>query len=542
MSSLASLFQKISKPSPSEIDPEDSYHSIDAKVKQPKDGLEAETREIIQRTMGSSLLRNELELESSELQDPKYAARLVSVKDWTEVGDRQNPMGSDRSRDDSLSSKNLRRRRSQAELPNEDRERRSEEGDSGVEDEHEGSAGDEDLEEQRARFGQHPSSGSQSSTPESSSTSTSETRDRRKRSSDVPKPSVQPNPLQAQPQDHPSDLIQQLQVSVKADIAKGKAVKQQLATYDRILAIRIGLQKSLVATNKLTGLRLDGEVQPDGLEEKSRLAIENLLRISSKLGSLRAHLMESVDGQPPRKRRKDHVSDSEDGPSHQLAESVEDAEQLDKRLRPYLRTTIRKWSSKINSTISLNSKRFDPGSSKSQNVLDYLDQVWSSKLEREKLIERSRTIKPLPHHRSSTVIRDEDPHPCPRLFDDREFYLSLLKEVVETASRNQELTEDSMLQTRDYRSHRTHRENVDPKASKGRKIRYEVHDKLVSLMVPIQNELWTDAQKDELFGSLFGFGFEAEPAVQAAPSSERPSAEDRNDSVQPSLTQGFKLI
>jgi protein AATF/BFR2 len=65
-----------------------------------------------------------------------------------------------------------------------------------------------------------------------------------------------------------------------------------------------------------------------------------------------------------------------------------------------------------------------------------------------------------------------------------------------------------MMGMNDYRSQRTRRGDVDPKASKGRKIRYDVHEKLVSLMVPIQNELWTEEQKDELFGSLFGFGFE----------------------------------
>lgn len=58
------------------------------------------------------------------------------------------------------------------------------------------------------------------------------------------------------------------------------------------------------------------------------------------------------------------------------------------------------------------------------------------------------------------------------------------------------------------RAQRTHRAGVDPKASKGRKIRYHVHEKLVSFMVPIPTDLWAEEQKDELFASLLGRGFD----------------------------------
>lgn len=49
---------------------------------------------------------------------------------------------------------------------------------------------------------------------------------------------------------------------------------------------------------------------------------------------------------------------------------------------------------------------------------------------------------------------------------------------------------------------------VDTKASKGRKLRYEVHEKLQNFMVPvIPRGAWHDEQIDELFSSLMGKGF-----------------------------------
>jgi protein AATF/BFR2 len=46
--------------------------------------------------------------------------------------------------------------------------------------------------------------------------------------------------------------------------------------------------------------------------------------------------------------------------------------------------------------------------------------------------------------------------------------------------------------------------NVDTKASKGRKLKYAVHEKLQNFMAPEERGKWGERQTDELFGSLFG--------------------------------------
>ena len=45
---------------------------------------------------------------------------------------------------------------------------------------------------------------------------------------------------------------------------------------------------------------------------------------------------------------------------------------------------------------------------------------------------------------------------------------------------------------------------MDTRASKGRKVRYEVYPKLVNFMASERAGAMTDAARDELFASLFG--------------------------------------
>ncbi|POV95901.1 hypothetical protein PSTT_15956 [Puccinia striiformis] len=439
MSTLASLFKKISQPNPAEIDPEDGYHSIDARVKQSTQAEDEEKGKEMMM-MGPSQLRlnqDNLGDEHSSQHQKKYAGKLVSVKDWM---------------DPEIPTHGNSREKRKATDEDEDKDEGMED-DNGEEEEEEDHSEDDNGEDEN-----EDEEGEEDSTGNTNDTST---------------------------------------ILVKADIEKGKAVKKQLTTYDRILAIRIGLQKPLIATNKLIEIKSQSEEKEAKLDtdrdnhekEQAQIAIKHLLEISSKIGTLREGLMESIDGedqQPPSKRSKLSHCETDEQRSTGLMDCLEQADQLDQRLSPYLETTVRKWSTKINSTTGLNPKKFNGGKQQQQqNVMDQLDQLWSSKEEREKLITRN----------SNSV------------FEDRDFYLSLLKDVVKTATRNQE---ESMIGMNDYRSQRTHRESVDTKASKGRKIRYDIHEKLLSIMVPIQNELWNDQQKDELFGSLFGFGFKVD--------------------------------
>jgi protein AATF/BFR2 len=49
-----------------------------------------------------------------------------------------------------------------------------------------------------------------------------------------------------------------------------------------------------------------------------------------------------------------------------------------------------------------------------------------------------------------------------------------------------------------------HRKGVDTKASKGRKVRYTVHEKLQNFVAEEERGTWTESARREFFASLFG--------------------------------------
>lgn len=91
------------------------------------------------------------------------------------------------------------------------------------------------------------------------------------------------------------------------------------------------------------------------------------------------------------------------------------------------------------------------------------------------------------------------------IFDDSEFYHQLLRELIEYKSNvdeNQADITQKFIELQKIRGKMKKR--VDTRASKGRKIRYVVHNKLVNFMPPNDTTEYTDEAKAELFNSLFG--------------------------------------
>jgi len=92
----------------------------------------------------------------------------------------------------------------------------------------------------------------------------------------------------------------------------------------------------------------------------------------------------------------------------------------------------------------------------------------------------------------------------PEIFDDNDFYQRLLAEVIlrkgqldDPNATAQKLAAIAKLRGKSAR-------NVDTKASKGRRIRYKTHSKLVNFMAPFDNSTMSDEARDQLFISIFG--------------------------------------
>jgi protein AATF/BFR2 len=84
-------------------------------------------------------------------------------------------------------------------------------------------------------------------------------------------------------------------------------------------------------------------------------------------------------------------------------------------------------------------------------------------------------------------------HGAPETYQDGEFYQALLSEFLESST--------SQL-TQKLHKEPKNRKIVDRRASKGRKIRYHVHEKLVNFMTPDEADVPEYASR--IFANLFG--------------------------------------
>jgi protein AATF/BFR2 len=97
--------------------------------------------------------------------------------------------------------------------------------------------------------------------------------------------------------------------------------------------------------------------------------------------------------------------------------------------------------------------------------------------------------------------------PDPAIYDDADFYGLMLKELLEQRSADNanggaaEFVVQAPWQV--AREAKT-KKIVDTKASKGRRLRYTVQEKLQNFMAPEERGEWGERQRDELFSSLFG--------------------------------------
>ncbi len=283
-----------------------------------------------------------------------------------------------------------------------------------------------------------------------------------------------------------------LSKAAKADITKGQAIKQQRTTFDSLLNTRIKLQKALIATNSMGTSATGSDDHSKAIEAAEKAA----LRLWTTLSELRSSLQPSTSKSLPLSLT---TSSTHSRPSSTLWERMQehDAFNIPKR-----RATLTKWSQKTNPAVALpRANKFSqtPSQQPLTSVLDqHLSTTNASKLLAKTQIPRSCA----PIQAASRVPSD------PTIYDDADFYTLLLRELVDqrmadpTTTGAAPITSNgtSLPSNRQFKV----KKSVDTKASKGRKMRYTVHEKLQNFMAPEDLGSWGERQRAELFGSLFG--------------------------------------
>ncbi|KFA54723.1 hypothetical protein S40293_00716 [Stachybotrys chartarum IBT 40293] len=273
-------------------------------------------------------------------------------------------------------------------------------------------------------------------------------------------------------------------LSNTADVEKGLAIRQQRKYYDGLLNLRIRLQKALVATNTLPTLEDSSDADSEPYEAAEEAAIKLLNTIST----LRDGFGSSARAGEKRKRGLDAGM-----PTQEIWEQLV---QDDQRFIKFREDRLEKWSRKVQAVNVTTTKALG---AKTKPLTEALQEQLADPDNR--LIKRTRVPRSCaPAQAAQKATRDDD------IFDDADFYQLLLKELVdqrtvESAGEQASAVPSVMLTAaREAKNRKT----VDRKASKGRKMRFTVHEKLQNFMAPEDRRSWEQEQIDRFFGTLFG--------------------------------------
>lgn len=289
--------------------------------------------------------------------------------------------------------------------------------------------------------------------------------------------------------------------AAKADATKGRAVKQQRSAFDALLNARIKLQKGLTATNQLTAAQPDVDGDTDAFKSAESAA----LTLWSTLEDLRLTLVDAQTTDESKKRKRPSPA-TPNTPSSSLWKRMAD---LESDSLTHRRAVLDKWSLKVrgaNATTLANSKTKLLGSAagKQQTITAVLDAHVASETADLRSAKRARTATT----NGAAPEQEQD------IYDDSVFYQSLLRELVEQRMSSSDAITNGLDTLHLLPSRNVHhvtgmrkdkvKRDVDTRASKGRKMRFDVHEKLQNFMAPEERGSWTRNARDEFFASLLG--------------------------------------
>ncbi|CAB4069019.1 AATF [Lepeophtheirus salmonis] len=265
-----------------------------------------------------------------------------------------------------------------------------------------------------------------------------------------------------------------------SEVEKGNHIRNQLIMYDKLLEMRIQLQK---------------EEDESALEE-CRGDLRDFLESSLKAKN------ELVQNNEDLRKRKGLNLEGNDGTKRVKVSDFENClSDFSSEFGTWRNEVLGKWNEKTRLVSSTNHSKTSNFSCFDVSVFKQIENILSDK---ERLLSRTR-IRRIEYD----ILGEEDwdEKEDPDIFDDGDFYHQLLRELISAKTAGVEDPNElgrQWLEVQKIRSKMKKKLAIDTKASKGRKIRYDIHAKLVNFMAPVYFETMNDEAKNELYSSLFG--------------------------------------
>ncbi|XP_027925985.1 putative uncharacterized protein DDB_G0270496 [Vigna unguiculata] len=302
------------------------------------------------------------------------------------------------------------------------------------------------------------------------------------------------------------DTLKNLKHHKDEDLLKGQAVKSQKALWYKVLELRFLLQKPFSSSNRLPQEPIKSsfceadeavKVAYSDLVTSSKETLDSILELQEALSARNPSITQATVGSERLSTDLDvskHLNENVDQEWSQIS-------QMHKSIASFRDKSINKWQRMTQVTT---------GAAAIKGKLHAFNQDISNQVSAY-MRDPSRMIKQMRLRRSVVNVfghvpeDDDKPKEAetptdgdPELLDDSEFYQQLLKEFFETVDPSS--SEKAFYALK--RMQPKKRKIVDRRASKSRKIRYNVHEKIVNFMAPLPANIPPMAPK--LFENLFG--------------------------------------
>ena len=297
----------------------------------------------------------------------------------------------------------------------------------------------------------------------------------------------------------------------KVDVAKGEAIAHQRTTFDALLNARIHLQKGVIAMNSLST-----HDTPTLTDDTMTSVISSAEAAALKLWNGLQELRQAMQPCPPPTKKRLVVSPATH--STTTAAMWDRMQGHEAQFIPTRRATLTKWSSRLRPLAVDRDRATLSGNSDIAPLMTVLDQQLAAP-NRARLVARTRVPRSGAPVQAAAQIPSD-----PEIYDDADFYATLLRELVDRRMTDSSLGRVSGGSGRAFNhddpsnpvasssasllprlAHdRKPRGQVDTRASKGRKMRYAVHEKLQNFMAPEDRGSWGERQTTELFAGLLG--------------------------------------
>ncbi|KAL9937325.1 hypothetical protein V8E36_003734 [Tilletia maclaganii] len=353
-------------------------------------------------------------------------------------------------------------------------------------------------------------------------------------------------------------LMQSLKAETQLAAERGRAIKRQQRDWDSALELRIRAQKLIRGPMRIQPQSVGSLLDSTQKQDEQANFLRQLDSLSASLFLLRARLLvrsemdelelpdlvsvERLHESRERARKRQKVGtgtsadiDEEAQESHD--DSVKKLLALENEvLQPLTSTVLNATHAKVNAATAsaAASKATAKFKSTTQTPVEQIEATLSNAESRRKLVERTQVwrgdeallrAEEADGTKNSDVDGEDAATAEPSLagqralevdiFDDSDMYAQLLRELIESkgcrsstsalpsAGSRFEINADlTLLAPSLLNGGKKLKRTVDTRASKGRKIRYEVNEKIANFMPPVPRLLWDDEQIDRLFSKL----------------------------------------